>query len=87
METGTTSPVQDALERRFREVLGIEPSVTHRWAATAGYTADGLPILEEVRPGVWATGGYCGTGNLFGAACGRAIARMALGITRDTLLD
>ncbi len=87
IETGTSSAVQDALERRFREVLGIEPSVTHRWAATAGYTADGLPILDEVRPGVWATGGYSGTGNLFGAACGRAIARMALGITRDTLLD
>ena len=71
--------VQEALERRFREVLGVSPSVTHRWAATAGYTADGLPVLEQVRPGVWATGGYSGTGNLFGAACGRAVAKLALG--------
>jgi glycine/D-amino acid oxidase-like deaminating enzyme len=87
MDTGTTPAVQDALEQRFRAVLGVEPAVTHRWAATAGYTANGLPVLEEVRPRVWATGGYCGTGNLFGAACGRAVARLALGIARDSLLD
>ena len=87
MDTTVTRPVQDALERRFREVIGIEPIVTHRWAATAGYTENGLPVLEQVRPGVWATGGYSGTGNLFGAACGRATARLALGIASDTLLD
>lgn len=82
-----TDPVQRALEQRFREVIGVEPQVTHRWAATAGYTGNGLPVLEQVRPGIWATGGYCGTGNLFGAACGRAIARLALGIAPDTLID
>jgi glycine/D-amino acid oxidase-like deaminating enzyme len=87
MDTTVTAPVQEALERRFREVIGADPIVTHRWAATAGYTANGLPLLEQVRPGIWATGGYCGTGNLFGAACGRAIARLALGIASDTLLD
>jgi gamma-glutamylputrescine oxidase len=87
MDTTVTAPVQDALERRFREVIGVDPVVTHRWAATAGYIATGLPVLEQVRPGVWATGGYCGTGNLLGAACGRAIARLALGIANDTLLD
>lgn len=82
-----TDPVQRALEQRFREVIGVEPQVTHRWAATAGYTDNGLPVLEQVRPGIWATGGYCGTGNLFGAACGRAIARLALGTATDTLID
>lgn len=86
-DTSVTGPVQGALERRLRELIGVEPRVTHRWAATAGYTADGLPILGEVRAGVWATGGYCGTGNLFGAACGRAIARLALGLTTDHLLS
>ena len=82
-ETSITESVQNALEQRFKEIVGVTPNVTYRWAATAGYTADGLPVLAEVRPGVWATGGYCGTGNLFGAACGRAVAKLALGLTSD----
>jgi glycine/D-amino acid oxidase-like deaminating enzyme len=86
-DTTVTPAVQRALERRFRAVTGFDPVVTHRWAATAGYTADGLPVLEEVRPGVWATGGYCGTGNLFGAACARSLVRIALGRTSDHLLS
>jgi len=86
-DTTVTEPVQAALERRFAEVMGSAPSVTHRWAATAGYTEDGLPVLGQVRPGVWATGGYSGTGNLFGAACGRAVARLALGSATGSLLD
>jgi gamma-glutamylputrescine oxidase len=86
-ETSVTDGVQRTLERRFQEMTGAEPNVTQRWAATAGYTADGLPVFGEIRPGVWATGGYCGTGNLFGAACGRSIARFALGLAPDTILD
>ena len=86
-DANVSEPVQAALERRFTEVIGAPPAVTHRWAATAGYTEDGLPVLGEVRRGVWATGGYSGTGNLFGAACGRAVARLALGRATDSLLD
>lgn len=85
-DTDVTDVVQGALQNRFREITGVEPDVTYRWAATAGYTADGLPVLGEVRRGVWATGGYCGTGNLFGAACGRALAEVALGLASDNLL-
>jgi gamma-glutamylputrescine oxidase len=87
LDTTVTTPVQDALERRFAEVLGVVPSITHRWAATAGYTEDGLPVLGQVRPGIWVTGGYSGTGNLLGAACGRAAARLALGRSSATPLD
>ena len=65
-------------ERRFVEVTGLEPNVTHRWSGIGGYTQDGLPIVEEVRPGIWATGGYNGTGNLFGAVCAREVANLAL---------
>jgi gamma-glutamylputrescine oxidase len=36
-------------------------------------------VLEEVRPGVFAVGGYCGTGNVIGSLCGRAAAERALG--------
>jgi glycine/D-amino acid oxidase-like deaminating enzyme len=34
-----------------------------------------MPIAEEVRPGVWALGGYSGTGNVMGALLGRAVAQ------------
>jgi gamma-glutamylputrescine oxidase len=70
-----TDQVQRALERRLRDGLGVHAPITHRWAATVGYTASGLPVLREVRPGVWAIGGYCGTGNVVGSLLGRGLAR------------
>ena len=70
-----TAFVQEALERRLRGGLGVHAPVTHRWAASVGYTPDGLPVIGEVRPGVWAIGGYCGTGNVVGALLGRGLAR------------
>lgn len=74
-------PVQSALERLLRQRIGVTAPVTHRWAAAVGYTRTGLPYLGEVRDGVWAAGGYCGTGNVIGALCGRAAAARALGQT------
>ena len=70
-----TPVVQEALERRLRLGLGVHAPISHRWAASVGYTATGLPVVEEVRPGVWAVGGYSGTGNVIGALLGRGIAR------------
>jgi gamma-glutamylputrescine oxidase len=70
-----TPLVQAALERRLRDTLGVQAPITHRWAATVGYTQDGMPVVAEVRPGVWAVGGYSGTGNVIGALMGRGIAR------------
>ena len=72
-------PVQAALERLLRERLRVSARITHRWAASVGYTDTGLPFLGQVRDRVWAAGGYCGTGNLVGALCGRAAAARALG--------
>jgi gamma-glutamylputrescine oxidase len=79
-ESGEPSePVQALLERWLREGIGVRSApVTHRWAAPVGFTPDGLPVLEEVRPGVWAAGGYSGTGNVIGAICGRAAAQLAV---------
>ena len=74
-----TAVVQDALERRLRDSLGVQAPITHRWAATVGYTQDGMPVVTEVRPGVWAVGGYSGTGNVIGALMGRGIARWLVG--------
>jgi glycine/D-amino acid oxidase-like deaminating enzyme len=70
-----TPVVQNALERRLREKLGVHAPISHRWAASVGYTPDGLPIVAEVRPDVWAIGGYSGTGNVIGALLGRGMAR------------
>jgi glycine/D-amino acid oxidase-like deaminating enzyme len=75
-----TPEVQAALEGLLRDTIGSSAAVTHRWAAHVAFTPDGLPICDEVRPGVWAAGAYSGTGNVIGALCGRALAqRIACG--------
>lgn len=74
--------VQDRLERLLREHLGVQAPVTHRWAGVVSYSESGLPTVAEVQPGVWALGGYNGTGNVVGAICGRGVAqRIARGET------
>lgn len=70
--------VQNELDRILRDDLDITATVTHRWAASVGYTSTGSPILEQVRPGVWAIGAYSGTGNVIGALYGRMVAQLAL---------
>lgn len=72
--------IQGLLEHFLRERLQVRAAITHRWAASVGYTPDGLPVLEEVRPGVWAAGGYSGTGNIVGALGGRAAAARVCGV-------
>jgi gamma-glutamylputrescine oxidase len=72
-----SEPVQTALETFLREHLGVKAPITHRWAACAGYTETGLPVIEQVRSDVWALGGYCGTGNVIGALAARGVAAAA----------
>lgn len=74
-----TRPVQDTLERVLRDEIGTAAPVTHRWAGLIAFTDDRLPVLEEVRPGVWAAGGYSGTGNIVGVLNARAALRRAIG--------
>jgi gamma-glutamylputrescine oxidase len=78
--------VQQMLESFLRERLGVSAPITHRWAATVSYSESGLPVFEEVAPGVIATGAYSGTGNVMGALCGRAAGTWSLG-TRPELVD
>lgn len=80
-----SEPVQAALHRHLRERIGVTAPVVVRWGASAGYTRTGLPYVGEVRPRVYAAGGYCGTGNVVGALCGRALAAMALGESSPAL--
>ena len=72
--------VQTRLTVFLREQLGVTAPVMQRWAASVGYTSfennSGiLPYFGEVRPDVWAVGGYNGTGNVVGALCGRGVAQ------------
>jgi gamma-glutamylputrescine oxidase len=74
-----TEFIQGLLEKFLRGHLKVTAPITHRWAASVGYTPDGLPILEEVQPKLWAVGGYNGTGNIVGSLSARAAARLACG--------
>ncbi len=78
-DNAPTGPVQAYLEQVLRERIGVKAPITHRWGASVSYNSTGLPVLTEVRPGVWAIGGYSGTGNVIGALCGRAVAQLACG--------
>ena len=73
-----TERVQALLEQFVREHLGVHAPVTHRWAACAAYSTNGLPVLGEIREGVWVLGAYSGTGNVIGALCARATVERAL---------
>ena len=71
--------IQRALEAFLRRELRVTAPITHRWAGCVGYTRDALPIVEEVRPRVWAVGGYSGHGNVIGSLLGRGVARRITG--------
>jgi gamma-glutamylputrescine oxidase len=82
-EVEPTGFIQGRLENFLREHLKVQALVTHRWAASVAYTADGLPVLEQVRERIWAVGAYSGTGNIVGALSARAAARLACGQPSD----
>ncbi len=79
--------LQDRLETLLRAQLGVLAPVTHRWAGVVTYTESGLPIVAEVRPRVWALGGYNGTGNVVGAICGRGVAQQLVRGHSELLAD
>ncbi|MES2176644.1 MAG: FAD-dependent oxidoreductase [Gemmatimonadota bacterium] len=77
-DTSPTETVQRALDDRLRATLGVSAKITHRWGASVSYTKSEVPIVREVRPSVWAVGGYSGTGNVIGSLLGRGIARLVI---------
>ena len=78
LDASPAAPVQPLLEGFLRKQIGVSGPITHRWAGSVAFTPDGLPVVDQVRPGVWALGGYCGTGNLMGALAARAAVAAAL---------
>jgi gamma-glutamylputrescine oxidase len=77
-EAEPTAGVQAWIERIAARFAGGPVRVSHRWAASVGYTEDGRPLVTEVRPGVIACGGYSGTGNLVGPIAARAAVALGL---------
>ena len=83
-DTRPSANIQEELGEFLRQTLKIRAPITHRWAASVGFTKGILPIAEEVMQGVYAVGGYNGTGNVMGALCAKAAARA--GVTGDKSL-
>lgn len=77
-DSSPSQAVQGCLDRLLRDTLGVREPVTHRWAASVGYTPDEMPLVAEPRARVWAAGGYNGTGNVIGTLCGRMLAQLAV---------
>jgi glycine/D-amino acid oxidase-like deaminating enzyme len=75
----TTEVVQERLDALVEQLVGYRPEVTGRWSGIWGATPDLVPLVGEVREGVWVAGGYSGHGNALGLACGDLVARAILG--------
>jgi gamma-glutamylputrescine oxidase len=77
--------IWERLERYLEDELGIEGAgITHCWVGVVGFSDDSRPFAGQVRDGLYALGGYSGTGNLIGLIAGRAVAeRIAGGRSED----
>lgn len=84
VDAAPTVAVQAYLDGLAARLAGAPVRVTHRWAASVGYTPDGRPLCTEIADGVVAIGGYNGTGNLVGPVAARAAVALALDGTRPS---
>jgi gamma-glutamylputrescine oxidase len=77
--------IWERIGRYLRQELGVEAPVTHRWTGTVGYSEDRRPFVGAApgRPGLWAAGGYSGTGNVPGFLAGEELGDMVAGATAD----
>ncbi|WP_392507590.1 NAD(P)/FAD-dependent oxidoreductase [Naumannella halotolerans] len=73
-----SAEVQQWIEGVAAAVIGGPFEVTHRWAASVGYTEDERPLCVPIDQTVMAVGGYSGHGNLVGAVNARAAVRHLL---------
>ena len=77
-DAAPSDDVQAYLDGLAVRMAGAPVRVTHRWAASVGYTPDGRPLCTGLADGVIAIGGYNGTGNLVGPVAARAAVALAL---------
>ncbi len=69
-----SAQVQGYLADLAGRMAGEDVAITHRWAASVGFTVDtdGRALCAQVDDGVMAIGGYNGSGNLVGPVAARA---------------
>lgn len=71
------APLNDSITEKLTVlasmITGKSLDAKMSWSSAVGYTTSGLPIVREIRPGVWACGAYNGHGNLLSFVCGKAI--------------
>jgi glycine/D-amino acid oxidase-like deaminating enzyme len=86
-ETGNEA-VWARLDAYLHDDLGLsEAEITHRWVGIVGFSHDYRPFAGQVEEGLYALGGYSGTGNLIGFIAGRAVAeQIATGQSDDLAL-
>jgi glycine/D-amino acid oxidase-like deaminating enzyme len=74
---GGTAPLNNKIAGKLAALASMitETSleVKTSWSSAVGYTTSGLPVVREMRPGVWVCGAYNGHGNLLSFICGKAI--------------
>lgn len=81
-DIGITADVQAALDnvlpRLFPDLASLP--ITRRWAGLMGFTPDYVPVVDAMpgMPGVWAGGGFCGSGMPFGFVVGKYLAQAAV---------
>lgn len=73
-----TGPVQEWIESAASRVAGETVRITHRWAASVGYTTDRRALCVAVDDRIVACGGYSGSGNLVGPVAARAAVALAV---------
>jgi gamma-glutamylputrescine oxidase len=73
------------LERYLHDELGQPGAeITHRWVGIVGFSDGDGPFAGQIDEGLYALGGYSGTGNLIGFIAGRAVAeKIATGQSDD----
>lgn len=72
-----TEQVQRWIDQQAERAAGEPVTVTHRWAASVGYTTDRRALCVPVHDQMIAVGGYSGSGNLVGPLAARAaVARL-----------
>jgi glycine/D-amino acid oxidase-like deaminating enzyme len=76
-DTEASNPdVQARLDSYLRDELLVQAPVTHRWVGLVGYADEPLPTAGAVGDGLFALGGYNGTGHVQAFVAARIVAEL-----------
>jgi glycine/D-amino acid oxidase-like deaminating enzyme len=76
-DTEASNPdVQARLDSYLRDDLLVQAPVTHRWVGLVGYADEPLPTAGAVGEGLFALGGYNGTGHVQAFVAARIVAEL-----------